>query len=51
MIDTLPVCQSPSKNVSVSEKSTGFTIGADMAIFDLVAGDAVDDGIHIVRTS
>jgi hypothetical protein len=47
----LPLCQSPSKKVKVSEKSTGFTVGTDMAIFDLAAGNAVDDSVHIVRIS
>src|SRR5580692_8946807 len=49
MIGTLPPCQSPSKKVKVSEKSTGFTVGVDMAICDLVTRVTVDDSIHIVR--
>jgi hypothetical protein len=50
MIGTLPACQSPSKKVKVSEKSTGFTVGTDIAICALAAG-AVDNGIDVVRTS
>jgi hypothetical protein len=51
MIGTLPACQSPSKKVKVSEKSTGFTVGTDMAICALATGLSVEEGIHIVRTS
>jgi hypothetical protein len=47
----LPACQSPSKKVKVSEKSTGFTVGADMAICALATSGTVDDSANIVRTS
>src|SRR6202012_3274006 len=51
MIGTLPPCQSPSKKVKVSENSTGFTVGVDMAIGDLVSGGTMDNSIDIVRIS
>src|SRR5579863_3957067 len=51
MIGTLPECQSPSKKVKVSEKSTASTVGMEIAIFVLATDSAVDDRVHIVRIS